>query len=187
MPVSEYGAWSFEKAKEYVASWRGLGGPVAFTNGCFELFHYGHAHFLADCRVKTPRGGCLIVAVNDDNSFLHLKHRAPLMHEKWRWYVVGSHASVSLAFLWHGIRITECLSVLQPDIWFKGGDYSLETLEGSEVEMAKEVGTKIELLPMHDCLSTTKIIDTIRKTGTGGMTVVNSGKTKKRYGKTQSK
>ena len=41
---------SVEQITKTAEDWRGEGLDVVFTNGCFDLLHYGHLHYLADAR-----------------------------------------------------------------------------------------------------------------------------------------
>src|SRR4051812_5184460 len=43
---------------------------VVFTNGCFDLLHPGHVHYLTEARAL---GDALIVALNSDASVQRLK------------------------------------------------------------------------------------------------------------------
>lgn len=167
----DLGTWTFDRAKAFVSTLRVQRHKFALTNGCFELFHYGHSEFLKECRRQIPYGETLIVAVNSDSSFEQLKRRRPLIHEHFRRSVVAAHMSVGMAFLWDSLRVTEIIRVLEPDWWFKGGDYTMETLDQSEVAAAKEAGTEIKILDHIRGMSTSKIVDHIRKTGVQGAPV----------------
>ncbi|HUS47441.1 MAG TPA: PfkB family carbohydrate kinase, partial [Phycisphaerae bacterium] len=46
------------------------GETIVFTNGCFDLLHFGHVRHLQEAR---ELGSCLIVAINSDKSIRRLK------------------------------------------------------------------------------------------------------------------
>ena len=51
-------------------AWRaGLDGPLAFTNGVFDLLHHGHVELLEAARRE---GSALVVGVNTDSSVRRL-------------------------------------------------------------------------------------------------------------------
>ena len=56
---------SLEAATQTVASWKAVGNQVVFTNGCFDLLHYGHIQYLADARALGQR---LVVGLNSSAS-----------------------------------------------------------------------------------------------------------------------
>ena len=37
-----------EDALDIISTWKNNKEKIVFTNGCFDLFHAGHAHSLAD-------------------------------------------------------------------------------------------------------------------------------------------
>ena len=61
---------SWEQAKQSVEAWREKGLRTVFTNGCFDLLHYGHIHYLAQAR---ELGDKLVVGLNSDASVRRLK------------------------------------------------------------------------------------------------------------------
>ncbi|HKI60984.1 MAG TPA: adenylyltransferase/cytidyltransferase family protein, partial [Mariprofundaceae bacterium] len=58
------------QAQEQVAVWRREKKRIVFTNGCFDLLHPGHVHYLQEARAL---GDFLIVGLNDDDSIRRLK------------------------------------------------------------------------------------------------------------------
>jgi len=159
----ELGKFDFERAKAFVSGLRRQGTGIGFTNGCFELFHYGHSEFLKGCKRALPWRKVLIVAVNGDEAFRMLKHRRPIVQEEFRRSVVSAHMSVGMAFIWPQMRVTEAIKVLQPEYWFKGADYTMSTLDKDELEAAKAAGTKVQLIDHVAGQSTSKLIDTIKR------------------------
>ena len=159
----ELGKFDFERAKAFVSGLRRQGTGIGFTNGCFELFHYGHSEFLKGCKRHLPWRMVLVAAVNGDESFHLLKHRRPIVHEEFRRSIVAAHMSVGFAFIWPHMRVTEAIKVLQPEYWFKGADYKMSTLDKDELEAANAAGTKVQLIDHVAAQSTSKLIDTIKR------------------------
>jgi len=43
---------------------------IVFTNGCFDLLHAGHVHYLNECK---KLGDILVVGINSDDSIRKIK------------------------------------------------------------------------------------------------------------------
>lgn len=147
---------------EASARLKGLNQKIGFTNGCFDILHVGHVHFLHTCKMHCDR---LIVAVNSDESVKRLKGpKRPINKESHRLDIINSIRWVDAAFIFHETRVSQIIWQLLPDIWFKAGDYTLETLDGGEKAAAEEVGAQIKIIPIEHEISTTDIIEkTTRK------------------------
>ena len=61
---------TWEDIKQTVTDWKSKGYKIIFTNGCFDLLHYGHIHYLAEAR---DLGDKLIVGMNSAASVRRLK------------------------------------------------------------------------------------------------------------------
>ena len=61
---------TFDQIEATVKQWQAAGETVVFTNGCFDLLHYGHLHYLADAR---DLGDRLVVGLNSAASVRRLK------------------------------------------------------------------------------------------------------------------
>ena len=46
------------------------GKKVVFTNGCFDILHAGHVHYLNECK---KLGDILVVGINSDGSIRRVK------------------------------------------------------------------------------------------------------------------
>ncbi len=161
-PVME---WDDAAAK--VASWKKQGLAVGFTNGCFDILHYGHVNYLERARQRCDR---LIVALNHDASVRLLKGPdRPLHDENSRAAVIGALASIDMAVFFgaekQGQDNTPCalIETIKPDIYFKGGDYTIEQLP--EAKIMKALGGSVEIMPLYEGHSTTSTIEKMKKTG----------------------
>lgn len=94
---------------------------IGFTNGCFDLFHAGHRHFLTECRRHCDY---LVVAVNSDDYCRRVKGaERPFEPLKQRMLQVRSLAEAVFPF--EG-REQNLIMEIRPDIVFKGGDHGKE-------------------------------------------------------------
>ena len=129
---------------------------VVVTNGCFDLLHVGHASYLEAAR---DCGDLLLVGVNGDSAVRELKGAGrPLNAEADRAAVVAALQSVDAVFVFAEKRATEFLRLAQPDIYVKGGDYTLDTLDPEERRMVEQAGGRIVLIPFVPGKSTTGLM-----------------------------
>ena len=149
---------SLADAVEWRESLRRQGIRLAITNGCFDLLHRGHVDYLHRARQTAD---ALLVLVNSDNSVRALKGPSrPVNDEYARAFVLAGLASVDAVVIFDAQRCTAELTVLAPDVYAKGGDYTVETLDPGEREALLNNQTRIEFIPFVDGYSTT---GTIRK------------------------
>ena len=129
------------------------GRKLVFTNGCFDLLHVGHVRYLQAARAL---GDALVVAVNGDASVKALKGPGrPINNEADRAEIVASLACVDFVVPFHTSRVTELVRVIRPQIYAKGGDYTIDTLDAAEVAALRAAGTDIRILPLVPDRSTT--------------------------------
>jgi len=141
---------------------RELGRQLVATNGCFDLLHAGHVTYLEAAR---NLGDALVVGVNGDAAVRVLKGPdRPLNVAEDRALVMASLACVDAVFIFPEVRATSFLSLAKPDIYVKGGDYSLDTLNPDERRVVEGAGGKIHLLPLVPGKSTTVLVKRIKDT-----------------------
>ena len=119
----------WDTAQRTLAGWRLAGSTVVFTNGCFDLIHPGHLHYLAEARAL---GQHLVIGLNADESVSRLKgpHR-PIKAQAARALLLASLSFVDLVVLFTEDTPLRLIQHLQPDILVKGGDYTIETVVGA--------------------------------------------------------
>ena len=132
------------------------GKVLVFTNGCFDVLHVGHVRYLHAAR---RLGDALVVGLNGDASVRALKGPTrPVNPEAARAEVLAALAAVDHVIPFAELRVTPLLREVRPDVYVKGGDYTLDTLDREEVETLHQLGTRIELLPMVSGFSTTNLL-----------------------------
>jgi D-beta-D-heptose 7-phosphate kinase/D-beta-D-heptose 1-phosphate adenosyltransferase len=161
-----------------VADWQAEGFSVGFTNGCFDLLHPGHIATLTESRNRVDR---LVLALNTDASVRKLKGpNRPVQNETARMTVAAALEAVDAVILFDTETPLDLILALRPNVLFKGGDYSLDTVVGrDEVEA---YGGRVELVPYLPNTSTTLMIERIggidpRQTGIGTGSVVPPART----------
>ena len=138
---------------------RGGGRRLVLTNGCFDLLHVGHVRYLQAAR---KRGEVLVVAVNGDASVRILKGPSrPVNSELERADVLAALGCVDFVTIFHTPRVTEVIRTIRPQVYVKGGDYTLEGLDPEERGALEEVGAIIEILELVAGKSTTATLQKI--------------------------
>ncbi|ACL70399.1 D-glycero-beta-D-manno-heptose 1-phosphate adenylyltransferase [Halothermothrix orenii] len=134
------------------------GKTLVFTNGCFDLIHVGHIRYLYRAR---SFGDILIVAVNSDSSVRQLKgENRPIINERERAELLSALEMVDYVFIFDELTCSNVIKEIKPDVYVKGGDYTLETLP--EWPVVKELGSRVELVKEVKGKSTTEIINKIK-------------------------
>jgi len=133
--------------------------PLVFTNGVFDVLHRGHVVYLAAAR---ELGAALLVGVNSDSSARQLgkgPHR-PLNLEGDRLLVIAALESVSFVTTFEEPTPCELLQRCRPDVYVKGGDYDIETLE--ETRLVRSWGGRSVSIPFVEGYSTSALVQRIR-------------------------
>lgn len=154
-------AKSWEDTIDQIDKWQAKGLKVGFTNGCFDIIHYGHVHYLARAKEKCDR---LVVGLNHDKSVRILKGKTrPINDQNARAAVMAALSCVD-AVVYFGAQNdgddnTPCAIVdaLKPDILMKGGDYTIDQLP--EGKVAQSYGGTVEIMPLYEGYSTSNIIE----------------------------
>jgi rfaE bifunctional protein nucleotidyltransferase chain/domain len=145
---------------EAVAAWReGLrsaGRSLVVTNGCFDILHAGHVTYLDAARRE---GDVLLVGLNADESVRRIKGPTrPINCESDRATVLAGLASVGAVTVFTEDDALRLLEVARPDVYVKGGDYTLDTINQPERRLVESMGGRIVILPGVEGRSTTAIL-----------------------------
>jgi len=150
---------TWEHLPTWRAALRSAGKRLVVTNGCFDLLHPGHVFYLEAAR---NLGDALLIGLNGDASVGQLKGPGrPVNHQDDRAIVLAALESVSCVCIFQERAATRFLSRAEPDIYVKGGDYTLETLNQEERRLVEQNGGKIEIIPFTPGKSTTALLKKI--------------------------
>ncbi len=149
---------TWEQARQAIAAWQQTADKVVFTNGCFDILHYGHIHYLAEAH---DLGDRLVIGLNSAASVRRLKgqHR-PINDEMTRQMLLASLTFVDAVVTFEQDTPLELIKTLLPDVLVKGGDWKPEQIIGSGVVLAN--GGTVRSLPYIEGYSTTAIEARIR-------------------------
>lgn len=144
---------SWDAISERRKQWKQEGKKVVFTNGCFDILHYGHLHYLAEAK---GLGDILIIGANSAESITRLKGaNRPIQDELTRYHMLASLIFVDVVTVFEDDTPLELIRAIRPDILVKGGDWKPEQIVGAEIVLAD--GGEVKSLPFVDGFSTTNI------------------------------
>ncbi len=138
---------------------REKGQKVVFTNGCFDLLHFGHISYLE--KIKKVNF-ILVVAINSDRSIKRIKGKGrPIQSEHARARTIAALECVDYVVIFNEDTPFRIIQSLKPDVLVKGSDWKKKEVVGGET--VKSYGGKILLANYIPGFSTTHIIQKIEK------------------------
>ena len=133
---------------------------IVFTNGCFDIIHAGHVRYLTAAK---NFGDVLIVGLNSDNSVRKLKGASrPVNNQADRAEVLLALKPVDYVIIFDELTAENLIAQVKPDIYVKGGDYTLDTLP--EAKIVQSYGGRVEFVKLVAGKSTSNIIKKIEAT-----------------------
>ena len=143
---------------EFCRVLRESGQRVVFTNGCFDILHAGHVRYLNTAR---SFGDCLVLGLNSDASVRRIKGSSrPINNDQDRAEVIDALACVDYVVIFDEPTAEALITKVHPDVYVKGGDYTIETLPEGQIVQA--YGGRVELVSLVEGRSTTNVIKKIQ-------------------------
>jgi D-beta-D-heptose 7-phosphate kinase/D-beta-D-heptose 1-phosphate adenosyltransferase len=137
---------------------------IVFTNGCFDLLHAGHVHYLSQARALGDR---LVVGLNSDASVRRLKGKSRPVHSlQERMALLKGLRAVDWVIPFgdqphENDTPLELILQVEPHLLVKGGDYTVEEVCGaSEVQ---SWGGEVKILGFLEGCSTTQTIARVKE------------------------
>ncbi len=131
---------------------------IVFTNGCFDVLHYGHVRYLLEAK---KLGDILVVGLNSDESVRRLKGPTrPVNGEKERAFVLAALACIDYVVIFGEDTPKELIETVMPDVLVKGGDYDLSNIVGADF-VTRNGGT-VTTIPFVEGFSSTHIIEQLK-------------------------
>ena len=122
---------SVKHAGTYILKKSDLEDVVVWTNGVFDILHIGHLKLL---RHAHSLGNRLIVGINSDASVKRLKgDLRPINDQDTRKELLLELGFVDDVIIFDEDTPLEAMTVLEPDIIVKGGDYTFDTVVGNHL------------------------------------------------------
>jgi len=146
--------------KRIASALRKKGRRIVFTNGCFDILHYGHVMYLEKAKSS---GDCLIVGINSDQSVKRIKGpNRPVVNEFDRARVLAGLESVDFVVIFNEDDPLKLIRALKPDVLIKGSDWENKGIIGSD--FVRSYGGKVLTVKLAQGRSTTNLIKKIAKT-----------------------
>jgi D-beta-D-heptose 7-phosphate kinase/D-beta-D-heptose 1-phosphate adenosyltransferase len=161
---------SWAEAQKIRTSLRRLGRTMVFTNGLFDILHVGHLRFLRSARAL---GDLLVVGLNSDVSARVFKGEGhPIVPDGERAELLAALQPVDLVTLFDEPTAGELVDYLRPDVYVKGGDYSVPTQDAAsstgkippEAQVVLDYGGRVEIIPYLQNHSTSDLVRNILET-----------------------
>ena len=131
---------------------------IVFTNGCFDVLHYGHVRYLLEAR---KLGDLLVVGLNNDDSVRRLKGSTrPVNGENERAFVLAALSCVDYVSLFEEGTPEELIKIVRPDVLVKGGDYTIDNIVGAD--FVQRNGGVVTTIPFVEGFSSTRIIEQLK-------------------------
>ena len=135
---------------------------VVATNGCFDLLHVGHLRYLTEARAF---GDFLWVGINGDASVRELKGAGrPMVPEAERAELLAAWRIVDAVTIFPDMRASAFLAAARPDVYVKGGDYTVASLDREESAELAKCGAAIEIVQLVPGKSTTSLVQKMAET-----------------------
>jgi rfaE bifunctional protein nucleotidyltransferase chain/domain len=132
---------------------------VVFTNGCFDILHYGHVKYLLSAK---SQGDILVVGLNSDASVRRLKGPGrPIQPEKDRAGVLSAMACVDYVIVFNEDTPLSLIKKIEPDVLIKGGDWPLNKIVGGDIVRAR--GGRVMTIPFLKGRSTSSLVRKIQQ------------------------
>ena len=153
--IAGLAATSVDNVVTLCRHYREDGRTVVFTNGCFDILHAGHVHYLSRARAL---GDVLIVGLNSDRSVAALKGPTrPVNGQADRAAVLLGLEAVAHVVVFNDDTPLELIRAIRPHVLVKGMDWKDKGVVGRELVEAD--GGRVELVELLDGRSSTHTIE----------------------------
>jgi len=130
---------------------------LVVASGCYDVIHFGH---VSNLEAASDMGGSLLIGINSDESVKKLKGpNRPINKQEHRAKVLASLRCVSAVYVYEITK--DFLKLVKPDIWVKGSDYTLDSLNQEELKAVTENGGEVRFARLVEGISTTHILSKI--------------------------
>jgi len=154
---------SWDEIDKIAEELRKAGKKIVFTNGCFDILHFGHVSYLEEAK---SCGDILILGLNSDDSVKRLKGESrPINSQLERAFVLCGLKAVDFVVIFDQDTPYDLIKLIKPNVLVKGGDWSPEQIIGSDIVLG--LGGQVKSLLFQDGFSTTNLIEKITEDKNG--------------------
>ncbi len=159
IPDNVYMTFTTETINMLAGGLRKRGKKIVFTNGVFDILHFGHVDYLTKARAL---GDVLIVGVNRDSSVKKFKDKnRPVQNGRDRARILISLRPVDYVVMFEEETPERLIKLIRPDILVKGTDYTISEIVGAD--FVKSYGGRVKRITLAKGRSTSDIIEKIKK------------------------
>lgn len=149
---------TISEIKKLIDKLKDEGKKIAFTNGCFDILHYGHIKYLEEAKGKAD---ILVVGLNSDSSVKKIKGKnRPINKQLDRAGVLSALSAVDFVAIFNAETPLKLIKLIRPDVLIKGGDWKLNEIVGAD--SVKAYGGRVLTIPHLKGYSTTQAIKRIK-------------------------
>lgn len=145
---------SRENLKDYIKIIKKSNKKIVFTNGCYDILHYGHLTFLEESK---KLGDILIVALNSDSSVkINKGDSRPINNIDYRIKQMCAINYVDFVVVFDEKTPEKIIQDIYPNVLVKGGDYQIDNILG------REYAEETKIISYQTGFSTTNIIEKMK-------------------------
>ena len=138
-----------------VVTWKSEMRKIVFTNGCFDILHFGHIKLLYESK---KMGDKLIVGLNTDESIRNIKGKnRPINNNNNRSIMLASLSFVDRIIFFSEPTPIDLIKRISPNILTKGSDYNMEDVIGYQEVI--NLGGVVKIIQCVSGLSSTSLIE----------------------------
>jgi len=127
---------------------------MVFTNGCFDILHKGHIHYLSEA---SELGDILVVGLNSDQSVKRIKgENRPYQDENSRALVLAALSFVDYVVIFNEDTPHDLIKELGPEVLVKGGDYKAKEIVGYDTVISS--GGEVVIIDFVEGYSSSSVI-----------------------------
>lgn len=147
-----------EKLLDVISNIKKSEKSIAFTNGCFDIIHYGHIYLLSEC---AEFADVLIIGLNSDSSIKRLKGSTrPVNDENSRLFTLAALGMIDYVTLFQEDTPIELIKTIKPDVLIKGGDWTEDKIVGAD--FVRSYNGLVKVIPYIQGHSTTETINKLK-------------------------
>jgi len=133
---------------------------LVLTNGSFSVIHYGHLCYLNEAK---KLGDILVVAVNTNDSIKRVKRYDAPSSDYERFYHLASLKAIDYIIPFNENNARHVIEGVKPDIYVKGGDYNIDTINKDERKLLCGLGIDIKFTGYQNGYSASNFVDKVKK------------------------
>lgn len=130
---------------------------IVYTQGTFDLFHYGHANILEKCRRMAGTTGLVVVALLTDEAIEKYKGKKPIMNFEERSKTLISCQYVDSVVPSDNELTKKDIRYVNPDFVVVGSDWAKKDIYKQYNMTKEELDPLLVYVPYTESISTSEL------------------------------